>query len=153
LKNLVFRALFDNEEIPIDLLKLADPEEQMIRKYIDHSRIFLAELEGFVVGSIVLVDHSSDLIEIKNLAVDIEFQKQKIGTFLLENAINFAKDSGYHEIQIGTGNSSIQQFYLYQKKGFEFSHIKKDWFTNNYQKPIFENGIQCKHLVVFTKDL
>lgn len=76
-----------------------------------------------------------------------------IGIILLNYAIEKAKSSGYKKILIGTGNSSINQLYLYQKVGFRITSIKADFFTENYNKPIVENGIECRDMIILTKEL
>ncbi|MBT8233378.1 MAG: hypothetical protein KJN84_12165 [Bacteroidia bacterium] len=35
----------------------------------------------------------------------------------------------------------------------EIQGIEKDYFIDNYKQPIFENGIQCKHLIILVKRL
>ena len=42
---------------------------------------------------------------------------------------------------------------VYQKEGFEMKEIVKDFFLYNYDKPIYENGIQCKHMIILNKNL
>lgn len=51
-------------------------------------------------------------------------------------------------IEIGTGNSSIQELALYQKCGFRLKEIIHDYFVDNYDEPIFENSIQCRDMVL-----
>lgn len=55
-------------------------------------------------------------------------QGKGIGSFLIENVIQKAKDSGYKLVRIATANSSVRQLQLYQKLGFELAEIKKDFF-------------------------
>jgi hypothetical protein len=37
--------------------------------------------------------------------------------------------------------------------GFRITNIKADFFKENYNEPIIENGIECRDMIVFTKDL
>lgn len=57
------------------------------------------------------------------------------------------KLTGFHTIEIGTGNSSIQRLALYQKCGFRMASIDHDFFLKHYDEPIYENGIQCMDMV------
>ena len=41
---------------------------------------------------------------------------------------------------------------FYQKLGFNMTEIRRDYFTQNYPEPIWENGIQCKHMIMFEYD-
>lgn len=76
-----------------------------------------------------------------------------IGKKLLANAFKYAKDEGYKEIEVGTGNSSIGQIALYQKMGFRMYEIDIGFFDRNYNEKISENGILCRDMIRFTKVL
>ena len=152
-QNLIFQKLEEDAPIPYDLLLLADPSTTVIDAYLKKSAVYIATLHGEVVGVIVLLTISRGVVEIKNVAVKPAFQKQGIGSFLLESAIRVASLARQRSICIGTANSSIGQLYLYQKLGFEISKLKRNFFALNYTEPIYENGIQAKHLIVLTKQL
>jgi aminoglycoside 6'-N-acetyltransferase I len=106
-----------------------------------------------VIGAIVLSALSANCCEIKNIAVKTEFQGRGVGKFLLDFAVEAAKNEHYQSICIGTSNSSTGQLHLYQKKGFEIKEIIKAFFTDNYPEPIYENGIQAKHLIMLEMKL
>ena len=147
------RQLNDNENMPYDLLMLADPFKEMIDAYLKHSKIFVAMLNVNVIGVFVLFPLSDTSAEIKNIAVKSEFQGKGVGKLLLDYAIEMARKDNYKSICIGTANSSVGQLYLYQKKGFEITGIIKDFFMKHYPKPIYENGIQSKHMIMLTRKL
>ncbi|WP_342559492.1 GNAT family N-acetyltransferase [Metasolibacillus sp. FSL K6-0083] len=112
----------------MDLLLLADPSETSIEKYIHKSKVFVAVEDGLVVGVYALMEKAP-------------------GKALVQHAIKSARLLGMESIEIGTGNSSIQQLALYQKCGFRLKEIIHDYFIDNYDEPIFENGIQCRDMV------
>lgn len=149
----MIRLLEKDEKIPYDLLLLADETIEAIDKYIHQSDIYVFELENKMIAVFALQTISSDTVEIKNIALDTAFQGQGIGQELLKDAISRAKEKGFKKIIIGTGDAGIKQLYLYQKVGFEIYEIKHRFFINNYPEPIFENGIQLKHMIVLKKDL
>lgn len=66
----------------------------------------------------------------------------------MQHAIKSARLLGMESIEIGTGNSSIQELALYQKCGFRLKEIIHDYFVDNYDEPIFENSIQCRDMVL-----
>ncbi len=82
-----------------------------------------------------------------NIAVKENHQNKGVGKFLLKDAINRVKNFNIKRIEIGTGNSSIHQLALYQKVGFRITNIDKGYFLKHYDKPIFENNVQCKDLI------
>jgi ribosomal protein S18 acetylase RimI-like enzyme len=152
-QNLIFRELKEQEEYPYNLLLLADPSKAIIDDYLKLPQIFIAAQNEHIIGTIVLQSLVNGATEIKNVAVLPELQGQGIGTYLIENAIQIARQMNCNTIQIGTANSSIGQFYLYQKLGFEISVIRENFFIDYYTEKIYENGIQAKHMILLTKKL
>ena len=142
------RMLKDGEQPPWNLLLLADPSKDLVSKYLDKSFCYVVESENEgTIGVIVLVPISNHIIEIMNLAVDESYQGKGVGTLLLKHGIQTAAEKGYNRVEIGTGNSSINQLALYQKVGFRIIGIDHDFFIRNYEEPIFENGIQCRDMI------
>ena len=143
----------ESSDIPFDLLELADPSRSQINEYLKSGTCYVAKVDSKMVGVLVLYHIDSTSIEVKNIAVDESEQGKGFGKALLRYSKIVSRELGYEKLIIGTGNSSIGQLALYQKEGFEISRIKKDFFITNYPEPIFENGIQCKHMVVLEKNL
>ncbi|WP_109098042.1 GNAT family N-acetyltransferase [Aquimarina sp. AU58] len=150
-KKLTLEQVDNTHKIPFELLELADPSRNQIEEYVKTGQCYIAKLNSKLVGSIVLKELTSTTIEIKNIVVSESFQNQGYGKQLLRHIHEIASRSMYEKIVIGTGNSSIKQLALYQKEGFEICSIEKDFFINNYDEPIFENGIQCKHMIILEK--
>lgn len=135
------------------LLLEADPSEEMINGYIKENKVFNAELDGLLVATYVLTQPEASVYEVKNIAVALDHRGKGIGTSLLHHAIEQAKLSGATSIRICTGNTSIQQLNLYQKVGFQITDRIANFFTDNYPEPIWENGQQCRDLVVLSMSL
>ena len=151
--NLTIRPLTDSNNIPFDLLELADPSKQQIDSYLKSGTCYVAEFESEIIGLVVLSKVDSKTIEIKNIAVKESEQGKGYGKALLNFSEKESVNLGFDRIIIGTGNSSIGQLALYQKSGFELHKIDKNFFVRNYNEPIYENGIQCKHMVLLEKKL
>jgi len=151
--NLTFDKLSKDQQIPYELLLLADPSKDLIDEYLKSSEVFAARQNDQILGIAVLFPLTTETVEIKNIAVLPEFQGQGIGQYLIGKLVAVATLKGQKSIAIGTSNSSIGQLFLYQKLGFEITSIKRQFFTHNYVNPIFENGIQAKHLLVLTRQL
>jgi aminoglycoside 6'-N-acetyltransferase I len=149
----MIELLKKDKEIPYNLLLLADETVEAINKYINKSDVYVLYRDNAAIAVYVLQTISDDTIEIKNIAVDTAFQGQGIGQKLLNDAMARAKERGFKNILIGTGDAGIKQLYLYQKVGFEIYEIKHRFFLDNYPDPIFENGIQLKHMVMLKKEL
>ncbi len=66
----MIRPLQKDEEIPYNLLLLADETIDAINRYINDSEIFIFEKNNETIAIYVLQKISDDTIEIKNIAVD-----------------------------------------------------------------------------------
>lgn len=150
---MIIRKLEERDNIPMDLLLLADPSKSIVEEYITKGECFIAESEKQVVGVYVLLPTRPKTIEIVNVAVAEKHHGKGIGKFLITDAIDVAKTKDYKTIEIGTGNSSIGQLALYQKCGFRIIGIDYDFFIKHYEEEIFENGIRCRDMIRLSKDL
>ena len=152
-ENVSIRKLQPEERPPYELLLLADESLTAIEKYLPHSEIYRAEIDGQVIGCYVLYPETKTVFEIKNIAIAEAFQGQGLGTQLLHHAIQNAKEQGASRLLIGTGNSSFSQLYLYQKVGFRMTGIRRNFFIDNYPEPIMENKLQLVDMIVLSMDL
>nr|WP_040912448.1 GNAT family N-acetyltransferase [Lentibacillus jeotgali] len=149
----LIRELNKDEELPLELLLLADPSEKLVREYTSRGKCFIMNLDGIIIGTYVLIPTRPETAEIVSVAVNEDFHGQGYGKQLVLHAIETAKHEGYKTIEIGTGNSGVVQLALYQKCGFRMISIDRDFFIRHYDKPIFENGIQVIDMVRLSQDL
>lgn len=150
--NLTIRKKLESDDIPWDLLLLADPSKEAIQKYLDNAEVYLAFIGDELVGVSVLT-REVDVAELKNIAVHEKHRNKGIGKQLVYHAIEKARNTKASKIEVGTGNSSLLQLSLYQKCGFKVVGVEKDFFLKNYKEPIFENGIQCVDMIRLSFDL
>ena len=134
-------------QAPWALLLLAQPSLENIQADLKQGICHVARIDKEIVGVFVLVQKAEQLWEITNIAVALKYQGQKIGKAVLAQAISVAQNLGAKEIEVGTGNSSLNQLAFYQKAGFRIVGIIPDFFTDNYDVSIYENGIQCRDLI------
>ena len=146
MSNLNIRILDDSEKIPLELLLEADPSEDAIKDYISRGHVYVCEINE-IVGIYVLIKTRPHTMELVNISVKDNFQGKGIGRKMMNHAINIAKESGAKVLELGTGNSSIGQLAFYQKLGFRIVGIDKDFFINNYEEEIIENGIKCVDMI------
>jgi len=145
---LELRELKKTDPIPYDLLLTADPDRRNIDKYIFGPGVYAVYKQEEIIGCYVLCKADAETIEIKNIAIRTDHQNKGLGTALLNHALLQATSGGFRKITIGTGNSSIGQLYLYQKVGFRITGVLRDFFRENYEAPIIENGIECRDMIV-----
>ena len=147
------RLMKKNEQAPMELLLTADPSETLVKDYLNKGHCYTAEIDNQTVGVFVLLEITSDTIELINIAVDEKHQGKGIGKTLVKDAIQKAQEMSFKTIEVGTGNSSIGQLALYQKCGFRIISVDKNFFIRNYKEEIFENGIQCMDMVRLSQEL
>lgn len=144
------RYIIENKKQFLDLLLLGDEQEDMIDLYLDRGDMF-ALYDGYLKAVCVVTKEDAITCELKNIAVYKEFQGLGYGTKLISFIINYYK--GKFEMMIlGTGDvPSILSFY--KKCGFKLSYRIKNFFTDNYDHPMFEEGVQLIDMVYLKKSL
>ncbi|SFS74516.1 GNAT family N-acetyltransferase [Paenibacillus sp. BC26] len=144
---MTIRQLSAGEALPYELVLLADPERQAIDSYAERSICMVLEEAGQVVGAYLLLATRPKTAEIMNIAVREDCQGRGLGRKLIEHAVQHCKELGYRAVEIGTGNSSLNQLGLYQKCGFRVVGVETDYFVKHYAEPIVENGIPCRDMI------
>jgi GNAT superfamily N-acetyltransferase len=148
-----FRKFSFFEEMPYELLLVADETIEAIDRYVFDSEIYVYELEGQMIGLYVLYPLNDRESEIKNIAVTPGFQGKGVGSLLLRHAVDVALHRGFSRIIIGTGDVLHRQIALYQRMGFEIYDRKKDFYLKNYPSPIYEGSAQLIDMVMLKLDL
>ena len=86
-------------------------------------------------------------LEIKNLAVEPASQRKGYGRAM----IGFLRElcrGRYGTLLAGTGDSPLTVPF-YEKCGFTRAYRVKDFFTQHYDHPIFEDGVQLVDMLYF----
>jgi aminoglycoside 6'-N-acetyltransferase I len=151
--NYKIRQQGKHEKIPYDLLLLADETVESINKYIFDCEIYVLEQENHIIALYALQVLSKEEVEIKNIAVEKEYQGRGFGKLLLTDATERARARGFRRIIIGTGDISGMPMCFYLKEGFERDAVKKDFFIDNFPQPIYEQGIQLIDMIMLKKEL
>ncbi|PWK16361.1 GNAT family N-acetyltransferase [Tumebacillus permanentifrigoris] len=143
-----------NREAYLPLLLLADPSEEMVRRYLPEGELYSwLTSEGETVGVLHLTSTEATVCEIRNIAVRDQYQGQGHGRSLLESILKLLRERGVEKVIVRTGNSSIGSLAFYQKFGFRIMEIDHDYFNREYQTPIFENGIRCQDQLLLARSL
>lgn len=144
------REIKEDKKIYIELLLLADEEERMIDEYLERGQMFVLDDEG-IKAECVVTQEGDNVIEIKNIAVYPKYQKKGYGKKLIE-FIETKYKNDFDIIRVGTGDSKLT-IPFYENCGFKRSYCIKDFFVNNYENPIYEDGIRLKDMVYLEKNL
>ena len=143
--------LRDNKKQYLELLLLADEQEDMIDRYLEKGKMYILTEENAVKAECVVTDEGGGVLEIKNIAVKPEFQGKGYGKAMI-SFIEEKYRENFSILQAGTGDSPLT-IPFYENCGFSRSHIIKDFFVDNYEKPIFECGVRLRDMVYLRKKL
>lgn len=141
------RKLEKEDEIPYELLLLADPSIEAIKDYLWRGICYSAYIGENIVGVYVMIRTRPFTLELVNIAVSETYQGKGIGKRLVLSAIETSKKDNYKVLEVGTGNSSLNQLALYQKCGFRIVGVDIDFFKKHYKEKIVENDIECIDMI------
>ncbi|MED9882432.1 MAG: GNAT family N-acetyltransferase [Blautia sp.] len=140
----------ENKKQYLALLLLADEQEDMIDKYIEKGTMYVLDDNG-IKCECVVTDEGNGILELKNIAVVPGYQKKGYGKAMIDFLIQEYKDQ-YQILQVGTGDSPLTVPF-YEKCGFVRSHKIKNFFTDHYDHPIYECGVQLVDMVYLQRKL
>ncbi|MCI9070797.1 GNAT family N-acetyltransferase [Clostridium sp.] len=139
-----------NKKDFLDLLLLADEQENMIDKYIERGIMF-AIYDNDLKGVCIVTKEEDRVYEIKNIAIYENFHGQGYGKKLIEYICEYFKGD-CDIIYVGTGDSPLTVPF-YEKCGFKKSHRIKNFFIENYDNPIYECGKQLIDMIYLKKEV
>ena len=139
-----------NKKDFLPLLLLADEQEDMIDRYLERGTMFVLK-DGSVVCECVVTDEGAGILEIKNIATRPDCQGMGYAKSMIDYLA--ARFGGQYSIlQAGTGDSPLTVPF-YEKCGFRYSHRIPNFFTDHYDHPMFECGVQLVDMVYYRKAL
>ena len=142
--------IIENKKQFLDLLLLADEQENMIDKYLPSGDLF-ALYDDDLKSVCVVVPINSETCELKNIATYEKYHGKGYAKTLIKFVSDYYKNN-YETMLVGTGEApTILSFY--ESCGFEKSYRVKNFFTDNYDQPIFEGDIQLVDMIYLKKDL
>lgn len=134
----------------MELLLIADEQISMIEKYLYIGDMF-ALYDDDVKSVCVVTEQEPGIYEIKNIVTVSKYQKKGYAKHLISYIADYYKESG-KQLYVGTGDCpGILKFY--KKCGFFKSHVVKNFFTDNYDHPMYEDGIQLVDMVYLKREL
>ena len=134
----------------LDLLLLADEQEDMVDRYLDRGTMYVLE-DGGVKAECVVIDEGDGVLELKNIAVEPAAQGKGYGKALIDFLIETYAGQ-YTVLQVGTGDSP-STIPFYESCGFRRHHLVKNFFTDHYDHPIYEGEVQLVDMVYLEREL
>ncbi|MDT2639302.1 GNAT family N-acetyltransferase [Enterococcus dongliensis] len=143
-----FEEITTDKKRVIDLLLLADEQEDMIDRYLDEGRLFVLYDPAIVCAAVVISLNDKEC-ELKNIATLPSAQRQGYGKAMIQFLLT--KFTRYQTMYVGTGDVP-ETLAFYQKCGFHCSHRIKNFFTDYYREPIIDHGIQLTDMIYLRID-
>ena len=135
----------------LDLLLLADEQESMIDKYLERGDLFAVYEDQELRSICVVTDEGTGCCELKNIATYEKWHGRGYGSQLIQYISAYYKGQ-YQTMLVGTGDTPrIIRFY--EKNGFSLSHRLPNFFVDNYDHLIIEDGVQLVDMVYLKKEL
>jgi len=122
-----------------ELLLLADPEEQAIRKYLSDSEMFVMRIDGKPVCEAVIRIGDAGECELMNLATCEEEQGKGYASELVRWLME-KYASSCRLMLVGTSEDGRA---FYRRLGFSDAFVRERFFIDNYECEIIENGRRC----------
>lgn len=135
----------------LDLLLLADEQEDMIDLYLARSQMYVLNEQGAVCALIAVTNEGDGVLEIKNLAVSPRCQHKGYGRAMIE-FVRHVYAGRFRELRVGTGDSPMTVPF-YERCGFARIGCIPGFFTEHYNRPIVEGGVLLRDMVIYGMDL
>ena len=144
------KEIRENKKQFLSLLLLADEQENMIDRYLNRGTMYVLDDDG-IKCECVVTDEGEGVLEIKNIAVEPEYQGKGYGKAMIYCVAATYKGK-YSILQVGTGDSMLT-IPFYEKCGFIRSHSIKNFFTDHYDHPIYDGGVLLRDMVYLRRML
>ena len=110
---------------------VAGPLSEFAKTRNERERIWIVESKGILAGSIAIVEASNDEAQLRWFLIQPDLRGKGIGRFLIAEAIEFCRESGYARVFLGTERGLRTAARLYESFGFRLTDEKthESWGT------------------------
>lgn len=149
-QNIEIRLIQQNKKDFLPLLLLADEQEDMIDLYLERGDLYALYDGGSLRTTCVVTHEGEGVYEVKSLATDPRCQRQGYGRLMLAHVRELYRPRA-RTLLVGTGETA-RTLGFYQSCGFRLSHRVPHFFTDHYDHPIVEDGVQLVDMVYLRID-
>jgi GNAT superfamily N-acetyltransferase len=110
---------------------VAGPLAEFVKSNRPRERLWLAEMDGRLVGCVAIVGATETIAQLRWYLVDPSARGQGLGRRLLNEALAFSRQNGYTSIILWTVSALTTAARLYQRAGF----------AKVEEKPAFQWGV------------
>ena len=135
---LEIKQIFEKEKY-IYLVLEADPDKEIVEKYIDDSDMYGLFEEGEILAEVIITKVNDNICELKNIATAKLSRGKEYGKKLIKYVIQLYKNK-YKKMIVGTTENNIP---FYVKCGFDkYYKTIKNFFNDNYSEEVFDCDLQ-----------
>lgn len=87
----------------------------------ERERCIIAEMNGEIVGSVLVVQHSETAAKLRLLLVEPKARGFGLGSRLVQEVIAFARRSGYRKVILWTNSVLVEARRIYARAGFKLT--------------------------------
>ncbi|MBR1540911.1 MAG: epoxyqueuosine reductase QueH [Clostridia bacterium] len=149
-RSIVIKKEKENKEQYMDLLLEADPEKEVIQKYLKDGELFVLIYKDKITCVAVVTRIDDNICELKNIATEEQYRGKGFGKKLIQYLFENYKNT-YDKMIVGTTENNIP-FYI--KQGFDrYEKTIKNFFVDHYNKEIWDGDLHCIDMYYYSKDL
>ena len=149
-RSIVIKKEKDNKDKYLDLLLEADPEKEVIEKYLQDGELFVLTYNDEVVCVAVVTKIDDNMCELKNIVTLEKYRGHGYGKKMIKYLFDNYKQK-YDKMVVGTTENNIP---FYVKTGFDkYYKTIKNFFIDNYKKEIIDGDLHCIDMYYYSKDL
>lgn len=142
--------IIQNKEKYINLILQADPDINVVNKYLNTGDIYAIFKENKIISEIIITKVDDNTCELKNISTLDEYKGKGYAKKLIEYVFEIYK-SKYKKMIVGTTENMIPFYVL---NGFtKYHHTVKNFFVDNYSEEIWDGDLHCIDMYYYYKDL
>lgn len=139
----------ENKKQYMELLLEADPDKEVIEKYIENSDMYVLINDNVVVSEVVIVKLNDDEYELKNIATLPEARGNGYARQLIKYVFEKYRNICRRMI-VGTTENMIP---FYVMNGFnKYHHTVKNFFVDNYSEEVWDGELHCIDMYYYAKE-
>ena len=139
-----------NKEQYIDLLLEADPEKDIVVKYLQESEMYGLFENDKIVAEVVITKVDNEICELKNIATIENAIGKGYGKKLIQEVTKLYKQK-YKKMIVGTTQNNIP---FYVKCGFDkYYKTEYNFFVDNYNEEIWDGNLHCIDMYYYYMDI